>query len=114
MTHNAWRDLFSEVERVYVETSKVLREADGLLDEAGFERPDGENSIERQGSASPSIPSWWFPGWVGRFYVARSKSATFQLLYVAVYFHNRAGDDLRPLDEAVIAGGVWRFNKRSF
>jgi hypothetical protein len=111
MQHDPWRALFSEVERVYIETAKVLREADGLLDHAGFDRPDGENAVERQVSASPSNPSWWFPGWLGRFYVPRATGATPQLLYVAVYLYNRKGDDAHKPDEAVIAGGVWRFIK---
>ena len=108
-TINPWNALFAEVERVYAETAKVLREAEGLLDHAGFVRPEGENAIESQLSASLSKPSWWFPGWVARLYVPRSKSATQQLLYVGVYLHNRKGDDLGKLDEAAIGGGAWRF-----
>lgn len=104
-----WRALFGEVERVYVESGKLLCEADGLLDRAGYTLRDGENSVEWQLSGKPTRPAWWFPGWVGRLYVPRSAAETPQLLYVTVYLYQRAGDDIHTVDEAVIAGGVWRF-----
>lgn len=109
MTHSPWRQLFGEVERVYGELAGVLREADGLLDRAGYERPAGDNAIAREISASPSKPSWWFPGWVARFYAPRTAGAPTQILYVVAFLHKRAGDDMAPFDEPVLGGGVWRF-----
>lgn len=107
----SWSALFSQVERVYVDCAALLREADTMLDQAGYVRAGTDNNVGMQTSMSPSKPAWWFPGWLSRHYHPATGAHPRPMLAVAVLLHNRGGDDMGALSEPVVSGAIWRFRE---
>jgi hypothetical protein len=101
-----WQLLFSELERVYATTARLLKDVDGLMERSRYALDSGkENAVGMQTSAALSRPSFWFPGWVSRHYIGDTAGVTHRR-YVGVLFHNRSGDDIPTLAEPVVTAGL--------
>lgn len=101
-----WQHLFSELERVYATTARLLNDVDGLMERSSYALESGkENAVGMQTSAALSKSSFWFPGWVSRHYIGE-RAGVVHRRYVAVLLHNRSGDDLPTLVEPVVTAGL--------
>jgi hypothetical protein len=107
----AWKKLFGETERIYMQVGSLLKDADAKMGELGFiSAHNNPHSVGMEVSADIGKPAWWFPGWVCRFYKQKEKPPPMgPLLHIAVLLYNRKDDDLGDLDEPVVTAGVWRY-----
>ena len=109
-----WNEFFGSLERFYTQVARLLRDADGMLDEHGLRSPKGkEKNVGMQGGAQLATPSFWFPGWLSRHYVeAGDEAIAVPRWYVAVLAYGRARDnDIKDLTCPVVTAGVWTFEK---
>jgi hypothetical protein len=104
-----WVDLFSQIELAYTQVAQLLRGADGLMEKRGFSNLVERKGVAIEGSTSLDRPSWWFPGWVGRFYQPAHSNSEHHILHVGVLLYKRTYDDIQPLEEPVVTAGIWTF-----
>lgn len=111
---NPWNDLFSQVEQTYVRTSRLLKDAEGMLVQRGFRSIEEKGTaVGSQGSASLDHPEWWFYGWVSRFYEFNGGSVPHSKAHVGVLFYNRRDDNMPLPYGPVVTAGRWDFHEPS-
>lgn len=111
---SAWNQLFDEVDRVFRETSQLLKDADALLAERGYVCCHSSlNQVGMQISGSIAKPGQWYPRWVVRFYAREEDASVCQgpLGFFAVFFSDEAkqGDwacNPRIEEPLVVVGGI--------
>lgn len=103
---NPYKDLFGQVERTYVQVSRLLQDADQLMDEAGVPEIGKGSQVGWTASGAITTPAGWFPGWMSRHY--RLPGDAPGMAYVSVLLYNREIDDMKALDAPVVSAGVWR------
>lgn len=109
-----WNEYFASLERFYAQTARLLRDADGMLDEHGLRSPRGKDkTVGMQGGQQLDAPSFWFPGWLSRHYVEAADSpGAVPRWFICVLIHRRAKDpDVPALPFPVVTAGVWTFEK---
>jgi hypothetical protein len=107
----AWQALFDEYNRIVRGVGEILRDADRLLAQRGFESAHAQNTFGTEGSAHMDLPEKWTPGWFARFYKDGTRPTV--VPYVAVFLHDRGGTEDFPkkgtrLREPVVVAGVIR------
>lgn len=109
-TVTVWQALFDEYHRVVKGAGEILRDADRLMAQRGYKSANPQNTAGAEGSLHMDSPEKWVGGWFVRFYKSDAQPACFP--YVAVFLHDRGGNDdfvgKGRLSEPLVIGGVIR------
>jgi hypothetical protein len=106
-----WQALFDEYQRVVKGAGELLRDADRLMAQRGFDSANPQNTAGSEGTLHMEAPEKWVAGWFVRFY--RSERRPTESPYVAVFLHDRGGNDDfdikgERLREPLVIAGVIR------
>jgi hypothetical protein len=106
-----WLAIFDEYKRIVRDAGEMLRDADRLMAQNGFESANPQNTYGSEGSANMDAPERWVTGWFARFYKRQARPAVSP--YIAVFLHDRDGVDDFPsketrLREPLVLAGVIR------